>query len=664
MHPDPLNFNLTRGLMHWIDWILTGMMGVVLLATVLYVRRYTKSVADFLSANRCAGRYLLTTVQGATAVGIVNTVANYEKIYRAGFADAWWTIMFLAPIMMILGLTGWVIYRYRETRAMTLAQFFEMRYTRRFRIFAGMLCLISGVLNYGIFPQITANFFMHFCGFPDLIPIAGLMLPTRAVIIFVFLAIGLWLALSGGFLTVLVADFFQGQLMNVFTLLIAGFLLYKIGWGHMLEILQQAPAGKSMLDPFDQGSVDSFTWGFFLIMLFVSFYGRGVWQGGAAANTAARTPHEARMAGILAQLRVTINYLLLLLVPISVYVLMNSPELSSSAAAVQAEISGLADPQLQKQMLVPLGISTILPIGLMGVFLVLFFMAAITTDDSYLHAWGSIFIQDVVLPLRKKPFTPRQHLRWLRLSVAGVAVFAFFWSICFPLKEYIYMYQQITGAIFMGGAGSAVIGGLYWKRGTTAGAWTGMILGSLCAVAGIVARVSWDRIPYLSARWAECPLNGVQLTLISGLLAIAGYVVVSLLTRNPPEFDMDRMLHRGKYDSKHEHQQITAALPKWQRALGMNASFTRGDRLIYYFNICWAGILFGAFVTGSVIRFFRPIRSGVWASWWTVYLYLMIFMAVTTAVWFLIGGVRDLKTMFQLLRTGQVDESDDGSVRK
>jgi len=245
-----------------------------------------------------------------------------------------------------------------------------------------------------------------------------------------------------------------------------------------------------------------------------------------------------------------------------------------------------------------------------------------------------------------------------------VAVFAFFWSICFPLREYIYMYQQITGAIFMGGAGSAVIGGLYWKRGTTAGAWTGMIIGSLCAVAGIVSRAYWDRIPFLYSRWAECPLNGVQLTLLSGLLAIAGYVLVSLFTRNPPEFEMDRMLHRGKYDDKNEHQQITTSLPKWQRILGMNTSFTRGDRLIYYFNIAWAGILFGAFVVGSVIRFFRPISIAIWSGWWTAYLYLMIFMAVVTAVWFLIGGVRDLKALFRLLRTQRIDEDDDGSVQK
>ena len=41
--------------------------------------------------------------------------------------------------------------------------------------------------------------------------------------------------------------------------------------------------------------------------------------------------------------------------------------------------------------------------------------AFISTHDTYLHSWGSIFIQDVVLPFRKKPFAPRQQMWLLRL---------------------------------------------------------------------------------------------------------------------------------------------------------------------------------------------------------------------------------------------------------
>lgn len=63
----------------------------------LYTRRYTKSVADFLSAHRCTGRYLLTLAAGMAGTGAISIVANWEKFYQAGFSAQFWGQM-LAPI--------------------------------------------------------------------------------------------------------------------------------------------------------------------------------------------------------------------------------------------------------------------------------------------------------------------------------------------------------------------------------------------------------------------------------------------------------------------------------------------------------------------------------------------------------------------------------------
>jgi hypothetical protein len=48
------------------------------------------------------------------------------------------------------------------------------------------------------------------------------------------------------------------------------------------------------------------------------------------------------------------------------------------------------------------------------------------------------------------------------------------------------MFFAITGAIFTAGAGAAIIGGLYWKRGTTSGAWAALIIGAVLSVSGII----------------------------------------------------------------------------------------------------------------------------------------------------------------------------------
>jgi SSS family solute:Na+ symporter len=48
----------------------------------------------------------------------------------------------------------------RETQAMTLAQFLEMRYSRQFRLFSGILCRVSGMVNYGNFPAMSGRFIL------------------------------------------------------------------------------------------------------------------------------------------------------------------------------------------------------------------------------------------------------------------------------------------------------------------------------------------------------------------------------------------------------------------------------------------------------------------------------------------------------------------------
>ena len=99
------------------------------------------------------------------------------------------------------------------------------------------------------------------------------------------------------------------------------------------------------------------------------------------------------------------------------------------------------------------------------------FAAFISTHDTYLHSWGSIFIQDVVMPFRKTPLSPRAHLRLLRGGVVAVAVFIFLFSLFYKQSQAILLFFALTGAIFAGWSGSVIIGGLYTRWGTTPAAW-------------------------------------------------------------------------------------------------------------------------------------------------------------------------------------------------
>ena len=173
---------------------------------------------------------------------------------------------------------------------------------------------------------------------------------------------------------------------------------------------------------------------------------------------------------------------------------MNHPDHQHIAASVQASLDQLETDTLRSQMRGPLILSTVLPVGLMGAFAALMLAAFVSTHDTYLHSWATILIQDVIMPFRKKPFDKDTHLKVLRVAIFGVAVFIFFFSLLFQQNQKIALFFAITAAIFAGGSGAVIIGGLYWKRGTTGAAWSAMIVGALISVGGVLVK-------QVSAEW-------------------------------------------------------------------------------------------------------------------------------------------------------------------
>jgi SSS family solute:Na+ symporter len=654
-----------------IDWLIVTVAGLSLALVAVWTRRYTRSVSDFLAANRCAGRYMLTLSAGIASFGVASVIANFEKFYQAGFAAYWWGMM-LAPIAMIIAMSGWVAYRFRETRALTMAQFFEMRYSRNFRVFAGMLTWISGILNYGVFPGIVANFFITFCGLPQTLSIAGVEVRTLLVIMGVFLGLALLLVFSGGMVAVMVMDFFQSQFLNVVFIVLVGVVFYKVGWAHTTETLTASEPGKSLMDPFDQSQISDFNFWFFAILAFKSLYNCLGWQGTSGHNAAARTPHEAKMSRVLAEWRNGVYYLLMMVAPIAVYVAMHHGGYESVSAPALAALGQIDDPQTATQMTVPVTLVYLLPAGVVGLLAAAMFMAAIATDNSCLHSWGSIFVQDIVLPFRrgKQPLSQRAHIMLLRLSILLVAVFAFLWSAFFPLRDYLLMYFLLTGTIYLGGSGAVIIGGLYWKRGTTAAAYTAMISGCLTAAVGMILQAAWPHIPMCAAIMPEFPINGAWLAMIAYMTSIVGYVVVSLATCRKAA-NLDLILHRGKYASPEDTAPpsgsqggATSQLPRWKRILGFTPGFTRGDSFIYYFKLGWTCFWTILFIFGTIFGLTIGFGKSTWTGFWLFTIIVSTLAGVGTVIWFLWGGFRDLGKLLRLLREKQRDSdvNDDGQV--
>src|SRR5262249_48856165 len=139
MHVQPLpGASLMPDPMSFIDWLIPAVIIAALFAVALHSRQFGRSVAGFVAGNRCAGRYLLCVSHASSQVGVITLVWFFQQYFDAGFTSIWWRFI-EGPAMIAIALTGWVIYRFRETRALTLAQFLERRYSRSFRVFCGVI---------------------------------------------------------------------------------------------------------------------------------------------------------------------------------------------------------------------------------------------------------------------------------------------------------------------------------------------------------------------------------------------------------------------------------------------------------------------------------------------------------------------------------------------
>ena len=669
--------------MHWIDWLVLAGVAVFISIAAYRTKRYTHSVADFLVANRCAGKYLLGVGDFIAGMGAVSFVAIFQQYYKTGFTASWWGVMG-SVTMLLVGVTGWIQYRFRQTRAMTMAQFFEIRYSRRFRIFAGILAFTSGTINLGIFPAVGARFFQYYCGLSTYpVAIGPLQIDlVFAAIMVLLLAIALAFTFAGGQIAVIVTDFLQGTFSNIMFVVIAIFLFYKLDWSQVAEAVAQAPPNASLVNPMKTSGTETFNFMFYAIMAFGSFLTFMAWQGNQGYFGAAISPHEAKMGRVLATLRGIPLSLLVVLMPIAAYTLMHHSNFSQDAEVVNGVLETIPNAEIRDRMTVPIVLTQLLPVGILGGFAAVMFAAFVSTHDTYLHSWGSIFVQDVVMPIRqaiigtRQPMSAQGHMKWLRGSILGVATFVFFFALFFSPKQDVLLYFALTGNIYLGWAGAVIVGGLYWRYGTTAGAWSASIWGMSLAALGWFLIRHWGVFVDLCDMWVpslqywiiewrpkaakDCPFNAQELWMFSMISSGLLYIIVSLISGALTRFDLDKLLHRGKYAVESTGQSQEKAATGW-KIFGIGKECTFGDRCIFIASYAQVTLFVGVFLIGTIYALSFDVSDSAWFSFWKGYCWFMLVAGIFVTVWLTIGGVRDFRRMFRLLNAARHDTSDDGS---
>lgn len=757
--------------MHWIDWIIVCVPLAAVFFLAFYSKRYVRGVADFLAAGRVAGRYVISVGDMSAAMSIITVISLVESQYQSGLGITFWNNL-LIPVTIFLSLTGFVLYRYRQTRSLSLGQFLEMRYNRPFRIIAAGLRTVSEAMANTIGPAVAARFFIYMLGIPMNFTFLGIEWNTFPVMMFFLLVLALMLIWPGGRISLLVTDALQGLMSYPIFVIMTCFILSELSWSNdIAPVLVNRVAGESFINPNDIHSLRDFNLFALIVLITSRILNRGAWIGNDTSGSG-KTPHEQKMAGILGAWRIGFSTIMMSMIALFVITIMQgkpfaaksrvireelvsriSTELIEDTAVRKEAVSALkaipvelpegkysrkhnadtayfeavrntlnadaerkiaaAPEKLSKdeesairgessatfqefrtlyyQVMAPVILSKELPPGVFGVFLLLMVMLLLSTDDSRIFNAASTIVQDVVMPLRSRPFEKKEHLFWLRAMSLVVAGFFFAASFFLAQLDYITMFINITCALWQGAAGPIIIGGLYTRWGNTKGAFASLICGSGTAFFGFFCQRTWSSTiyPFLETsgmidgvnaifkfvtHWCsplvvwemsadKFPINSYEISFIAMIIGITAYIIGSLLGRTKP-YNLDRLLHRGKYADEKSAKPVEKK-SIISRLVGITPDYTKGDRIIAWsvfgYAIIWQFVI--AFVGVAVWNAISPLSVAAWNWFFFITIAVVgVTVGLFSTVWFMWGGIRDMRRLFIDLGNRVENPLDDGWV--
>lgn len=748
--------------MNTLSWLIVIAPMAAILWVALYSRRYVRDVADYLAAGRVAGRYVMSVGDLAASLSVITLVAMVEQNYQTGLGIGFWGAI-TSPIWLWVALTGYCVYRFRETRCLSIGQFLEVRYSRRFRITAASVRTIAELMANAIGPAIAVRFFIYFLGIPHEFTVLGLTVPTYVVLVAFSLFLAILFIWPAGRISLLITDSIQGILCYPIFIIFTIFVLASVSWfGDVAPVMLDRPPGESFLNPMDVSNLRDFN----LFALFVTVFGgvlnRAAWIGNDI-TTSGRTPHEQKMAGILGTWRNGFAHTMMALLGIFVITFMLAPRFAEQAhdvrikltdkvagevvddpitrQAIDEAVSALAVPQhrigidppysrtdspdtdflktvhasllahapdsgtgnrlfqefrsLYNQMMLPSLLGSLFNPVLMGLFTLLMIMLLLSTDASRIFNSSSTIVQDLVVPLKKEPMGVDEHLSAIKRCSLLITLLFFVISLFLTQLDYIVMFTTIVTAVWLGAAGPIMVGGLYTRFGTTAGAWASLFVGSGIPILGLVCQRTWANRLYPFLEWAglaeplgrfleavsypfhpwivwtmdpvKFPINSIEIYFIAMLCSIASYVLVSRLTMKEP-YNLERMLHRGIYSDGETAPPRKEKL-SWslivQKVVGIDREYTRGDKVI-----AWSVVLYSLF-WGVGVMFAGVLIWNMVAPWtpdhWAYYFFVSIIVTGLTVgtistIWFLVGGTIDTWRLFRDLQRRVANPLDDGRV--
>jgi len=444
-----------------LDWVIVGAYLLLSVAIGLYVRRYVGDMADYVVAGRALKSRLAIATMVGSELGLVTVMYAAQKGFTGGFAA--FHIGVVAGIAaLVVGVTGFIVVPLRRMGVMTIPEFYERRFTRGVRVMGGAILALAGILNMGLFLKAGSLFVGGLTGLTSDVEIK--------IVMTVLLLLVLFYTTLGGMISVVITDYVQFVILSAGMLVACGLAVRHLGWGNIVDTVR-ASYGDAGFDPFH---AEGFGPSYVIWQIFVAgLVSCAVWQTAVMRACAAESIAVVKRLYVWSSIGFLIRFMIPNLLGVCAFVYFTQHE-TMSVRFTPGDGSASSETTL---MAMPVFLSQVLPVGLIGLVGAAMLAAFMSTHDSYLLCWSSVLTQDVAGPLSGERLTTRLRLVLTRVLVVVIGVFLLLWSLWYPLKQDMWDYMAVTGAIYFTGAFSLLVCGIYWKRASTVGAYASLLCG-------------------------------------------------------------------------------------------------------------------------------------------------------------------------------------------
>lgn len=422
----------------------------------LSVRKYVGKVEHFLVAGREMDVYLGVASLAATEFGIVTCMYTAELGYNHGFGGAVPGLI-EAAAMLFVGWTGFCIRPLRDSGVITIAELFEKRFGQRVRWASGVVIVLGGLLNMGVFLRQGGEFLVTVAGLDE--QYLEITMTTLLVAVAVY-------TIVGGMLSVLVTDYLQFVVMSAGLLAVTIVTLYQVPWETLVTTVEKK-YGDGGFNPFVKPDL-GWSWVVFNGML----------------NTAAVLTWQTTIARVLSSKDTKTGMKVYTRTSFFFVCRFVIPGLWGIAAL--AVLAPDAVRNGSSALAMPTFLSTHVPVGLMGLLVAAMLAADMSTDASYMLTWGSVIYNDILAPFRKTKWSERRGLRWNRSIIALIGLFLLVFGLWYPLRGDIWTYLTVTGTIYLSSMSVLLVSCCYWPRANNWGASGAIVAGAAFPIAYLV----------------------------------------------------------------------------------------------------------------------------------------------------------------------------------